>query len=171
MKMIPNPFELLDRGGLALSSRLVRSGYRNLGANPIAVQYIPWLTFVTSSAFIFFVDPIENAFKLVVLACIVGLYVPALLRDIPEMKRDWDLSQFRRYQAMALQNRDRLFLRSFVTVIVLWDLTQALGFGPIPVHPVSTVDALQTICFPFLFWFEACDLPEPDDGDLVAQPG
>lgn len=165
-----NPFEILDRVGMWTASRAMRFVYRGFRVNPIVMHHVPRALFALCGGIIFLSDPLGHLVMPLGLLLFGLICLPKLRRDLPAIRSEWDLTLYRRYQARALADRDTLAFRSFTLVIVLLMAVVSLNSFSWDNAMVCIADMIMLACLLSSMWFDVCDLPEPDDGDVFARP-
>lgn len=165
-----NPFELIDRVGMWSAARMMRLAYRGFRMNPVVMHHVPRCLFVAGGFVIFVSDPLAHLVMPLGLILFGLICLPKLRRDLPVIRSEWDLQHYRRYQARALADRDSLGFRAFTLVIVLLMAVVSVNSFSWDKAVVCIADMVMLACLPYSMWFDVCDLPEPDDGDMFARP-
>jgi hypothetical protein len=165
-----NPFELIDRAGLWAVAKAMKAAYALFRVSPILVQHAPRGLFILSGIAMVLADPAEHVVTLVGVLIFAMLCRPQFLADLPAIRSEWDARLYKRYQAQALAERDNFKLRSFLQMVVVLLFVQNIGaFSSIPVF-IAVANMGGLLCMFLAFWIDACDRPEPDDGDAFAKP-
>jgi hypothetical protein len=165
-----NPFELIDRAGLWAVAKAMKAAYALFGVNPILVQHAPRGLFILSGIAMVLADPAEHVVTLVGVVIFVLLCRPKFLADLPAIRSEWDARLYKRYQALALAERDNFKLRSFMQMVVVLLFVQNVSvFSSKPAF-VAVANLCGLLSMFLAFWIDSCDLPEPDDGDAFAKP-
>ncbi|MNU58953.1 hypothetical protein D3C71_481030 [compost metagenome] len=165
-----NPFELIDKAGLWTAARVVKWVYATFRFSPIAMHHAPRALIILFGAAVGIADPGGHPLTLFGTALFALVCGPKLLADLPNIRSEWDANLYRKYQAVALSMRGDFMLRSFVQMILLVLMASNIsGFSSRPVF-TAVANLCLLACLAVGWWFDACDLPEPDDGDAFARP-
>jgi hypothetical protein len=165
-----NPFELIDRAGLWAVAKGMKVAHTLFRVSPILMQHAPRGLFILSGIAMVLADPAEHVVTLVGVVIFVLLCRPKFLADLPAIRSEWDARLYKRYQALALAERDNFKLRSFMQMVVVLLLAQNIGALSSQPAFVGVANLCGLLSMFFAFWIDSCDLPEPDDGDAFARP-
>jgi hypothetical protein len=167
----PNPFEMVDTFGLKASSWFLRAGYRHFGVHPLAARYAPRAVFVLAMVALLAWDPLGMAGIVLLIGICLHQFYSNVRHDVVDLRSAWDAKLFKKHSALALRNRERSGLKIRSTMLVLGVMCLVLlrlGDSALEIFPFACV-AAQIVGLQFMSWLGACELPEPGDGDTVAQ--
>lgn len=165
-----NPFELADRAGLWVASKMIAFGYRNLSIHPVGARQVPRWLFVGLALAIPFFDPSRAKGFLPFLLIFVVVSAMRFIRDLPAIRKQWDAELYRTYGAKALHERESLTFRAILLVVTIFLLVSPVPGASESLKVPYALSAMQIITLMLLQWIEAAELPEPDDGDFFAKP-
>ena len=163
---VPNPLDLIDTAALKAVSTLTRTLYRSFGIHPLAVQKAPAVLFVALGAWLVMLpgDIAERGGFAAFLAIFSGLVLPSLRRDLPAIRRQWNIDDYRHHQARALARRSQIGLRHGALLLALVSATLIVLQSTDPLNDsiaIVMVAVIQTG-----YYCDAMDLPEPHEGDV-----
>jgi hypothetical protein len=165
-----NPFELIDRAGLWAAAKAMKSAYMLFRVNPVLIHHAPRGLFILFGSAMVLADPAGHVFTLFGVAIFALICRSKLVADLPSIRSEWDARLYKRYQAQALAERDNFMLRSFMQMVVLLLIIQNIdAFSSKPMF-LAVTNLCMLLCLLAGTLIDACDLPEPDDGDAFARP-
>ncbi len=169
--LVHNPLHLADRAGLWIAGKIMRFAYIIVRVSPVAMLHAPRILFLLFSLGIFVANPMKYFPILLGMALFALLCLPKLHQDLPSIRSDWNAHLYKHYQARALYNRDHntSFRRFTLLSIPLLTLVSLNGSSQESLF-VSVANLCMLLCLFAGLWLDACDLPEPDDGDAFARP-
>jgi hypothetical protein len=168
-----NPFELADRAGLWLAAKIMAHAYRNHRVNPVVIRQLPRWAYVGSGITLIVLEPAKMMLTAGFVVIFGFMSYLRLMYDLPCIRADWNADRYREYSAKALAERDNFTtLRSaslvtFVTILFVFASPYVSEKLSISTASLCITMLLSVVA---LFWVEAAELPEPDDGDPYARP-
>lgn len=168
-----NPVTFLDECGLAVSARMIRFGYRRLRISPVLLRSLPKAAFIAAALTTAAVNP-HVRMPLIILAMFsTALLSIRLAGESAAIRDKWNARLYRTYSALAIAEREKFFFRQVIVVAVAACLTMGVSIciaARVPVAAAFLCFLALQLSVVFGYWMDAAELPEPDEGDLVAQP-
>jgi hypothetical protein len=158
---------LFDNVGLKAAALGMHAFYRLFRVNPLVSRYLPRAAFLATLLFMVASNPIKLLGVLMLFAICLDVTYRKVRNEIDDLRAEWDSSAFKKHSAKAVMERiEGVHLRAFFVVVEIVLFVAALEFGrgdelKIPVFCL----AMQMVSLQFMLWIDACELPEPHDGD------